>query len=300
MLADREYMRDRPFRVEWSATIVLMVVLTVVFLAQSINDVYVQSFVEQHLALTPAALKRGHVWQLFSFQFLHDGLMHLLGNLLGLWFFGRYIENVLGTRRFLFAYFGAGVLGGLLQVALMILFPERYGGWVVGASAGVMGVFAIFCRLEAASEIRWNFILPIRAEVLLWITLGISLFFTLVPSPRGGGAAHAAHLGGLLAGLAFVKLRWHQDFRPLPWFAWWQAWRTRGAHEPARVIPVRRGVFRRANVHRAAPTPEVPSEQFMSQEVDPILDKISQHGMQSLTDREKKILEAARAKMAKR
>jgi membrane associated rhomboid family serine protease len=301
MLADREYMRDRPFRVNWSASIVLMVALGIIFAIQCVNDVYVESFIERYLALTPFAFTRGYVWQFVTFQFLHVDLWHVLCNLLGLWFIGRFIENVLGTRRFLLAYFGAGVIGGLLQGLLMVLFPGRFAPWVLGASAGVMGVFAIFCRLEAGSDIRWNFILPIRAEVLLWITLGISLFFTLVPSPRGGGAAHAAHLGGLLAGMAFVKLRWHQDFRPLPWFEWWRSLRSRRG-DPARVIPVRRGVFRRASTQRApaAPAEDLPSEQFMSQEVDPILDKISQHGIQSLTEREKKILEAARAKMARR
>jgi hypothetical protein len=51
---------------------------------------------------------------------------------------------------------------------------------------------------------------------------------------------------------------------------------------------------------RAVEPVEVPADEFISKEVDPILDKISQHGIQSLTDREKKILEAARSKMAKR
>lgn len=100
------------------------------------------------------------------------------------------------------------MLGGLLQCVLMVLFPQHFGTFVFGASAGVMGIFAIFARLEAHSIVRLNFILPIRTDVLLWITAAISLFFTLVPSQRGGSAAHAAHLGGLLAGLAWVKFGW--------------------------------------------------------------------------------------------
>jgi len=90
--------------------------------------------------------------------------------LLGLWFFARFVENVLGTKRFLIAYFGSGIIGGLLQCALMLLFPEHFLPFVFGASAGEMGIFAIFCRLQADSQIRWNFVLPIRADMLLWIT----------------------------------------------------------------------------------------------------------------------------------
>ncbi len=58
----------------------------------------------------------------------------------------------------------------------MLLFPEHFPPFAFGASAGIAGIFAIFCRLQADSEIRWNFVLPIRADVLLWITAAISFF----------------------------------------------------------------------------------------------------------------------------
>ena len=309
MLNDRPYMRQGYGRVPLQASVVLMVVLVVAFALQCINDVYFKSVVEGWLALTPLALARGYVWQLLTFQFLHVDLWHLAGNLLGLWFFGRFVENVLGTKRFLIAYFGSGVIGGLLQCVLMLLFPHHFQPFVFGASAGGMGVFAIFCLLESGSEVRWNFFLPIRADVLLWITGGISLFFTLVPSHRGGCYAHAAHLGGILAGLAWVKLGWHQDFRTLPWEGLWE--RVRSAfHKPLfrpRVVRRPRQLVRTAATKPSLwrqPKPPVEEEltpgEFISREVDPILDKISQHGIQSLTDRERQILEKARAKMAKR
>lgn len=302
-------MRDNPgggtIRFKASASVVLMVVLVIAFVLQCINDVYVQSLVERWLALTPAALAHGYLWQLFTFQFFHASLWHLLGNLMGLWYFGRFVENVLGKRRFLIAYFGAGVLGGLLQCVLMLLFPEHFGRFVFGASAGVMGIFAIFARLEAQSIIRLNFILPIRTDVLLWITAAISLFFTIVPSARGGCTAHAAHLGGILTGLAWVKFGWHHDFKPLPWedllgrLRFWQPSQTRRRkNELARAASSRRGRSWRTSSVQAEP--EAAPEEFISKEVDPILDKISAHGLQSLTERERKILDAAQKKMSKR
>ena len=281
-----------------------MIVLVITFAFQCINDVYVESVIEDTLALTRAAFTRGHIWQLLTFQFLHGSLWHLIGNLMGLWFFGRLVENILGTSRFLVAYFGCGVVGGLLQSALMVLFPTHFGLFVFGASAGVMGVFAIFARLESGSEIRLNFILPIRAGVLLWITVGISLFFTLVPSPRGGGTAHAAHFGGILAGLAWVKLGWHRDFIVLPWenlLGRLRFWRPFQAHsrkqELVRAALARSRPWRSAGVKAE---PDLAPEEFISREVDPILDKISAHGIQSLTERERKTLADAQKKMAKR
>src|SRR4051812_35285711 len=103
-LADRHYMREGRRYGPLSATVVLMVVLTLAFALQCVNDVYVNSMVEFWLALTPLALTKGYVWQLLTFQFLHVSLWHLIGNLAGLWFIGRFVENILGTKRFLAAY----------------------------------------------------------------------------------------------------------------------------------------------------------------------------------------------------
>lgn len=281
----------------------MMVILTGTFALQCINDVYLESLFDRKLALTPLALTAGHVWQFLSFQFLHVSIGHLIGNLLGLWFFGRFVENVLGTKRFLTAYLMCGVAGGLLQCVLMVLFPQHFAPFVFGASAGVVGMFAVFCRLQADSEVRVYFVLPVRADILLWITGGISLFFTLVPSNRGGSSAHAAHLGGILAGLAWVKLGWHRDFVQLPWENWFRRSgglrSRRGQPEVRRSAPLRKGAWRKATTD-SPQCEDIPSAEFISQEVDPILDKISAHGIHSLTDHERQVLDAARKKMARK
>jgi membrane associated rhomboid family serine protease len=282
-------------------TNILMVVLIVVFAVQCVNDVYLQSFLERWLALTPECFSKGYLRQLLTFQFLHGGLGHIAGNLICLWFFGRFVENVLGKQRFLIAYFGCGIVGGILQTLLMTFFPAHFGMFTYGASAGVAGIFAIFVLLLPTSEVRLYFLLPVPAMALLWVMFGISLFFTLVPSPRGGGIAHAAHLGGILAGIAWVKLGWHRDFVRLPWEGWFNGRRLRERRErkreSARVASLKIPGVSRGKSEEPA---NLPSEEFISREVDPILDKISQHGIQSLTERERKILEAARNKMAKR
>jgi membrane associated rhomboid family serine protease len=308
MLGDRDYMRDepspaRPLRFRWSASVTLMGVLIGCFALQCFNDVYVRTPAERWLALTRGGLASGHFWQLLTFQFLHGGLWHLAGNLIGLWFFGRFVEQVVGWRRFLVVYFGAGVAGGILQGVLMLLLPSHYGAVLFGASAGVAGVFAVFALLERDSEVRLYFILPIRAMTLLLIFGGIALFFTLVPSPRDC-TAHAAHLGGLLAGAAWVKLGWHRDSVTLPWErgrARERRWGPLGAWQRKREL-VRAAAVRRSPWQRAGnePPADLSAEEFISKEVDPILDKISAQGIQSLTERERHILEAARKKMERR
>ena len=303
MLEDRDYMRSPSRGLPWSATKIMSVVLVVAFIFQNAFDAYSRTPIEYWLALTPACFLKGWVWQLITYQFLHGGLLHIAFNLITFWWIGHYVEGVLGKQRFLVAMLGCGVVGGILQGVLMIISP-RFGTGALGASAGVAGLFAIFALLERDMQVRLYFILPVRAITLLWAFGIISLFFVLVPSP-GMRIANAAHLGGLLAGIAWVKLGWHHDYVRLPWEGFFERWSHSRSFGPRRR---RREMVRTPSTRtppwsrrpqREDPT-ELPSEEFISKEVDPILDKISAHGIQSLTERERKILEAARNKMAKR
>ena len=177
----------------------------------------------------------------------------------------------------------------------MVLFPGHYGTFVYGASAGVSGIFAIFATLYGKQEIRLNFILPVRADILLWISLGIAAFFTLVPSPRSG-VAHAAHLGGLLAGIAIVRMRWHQDFRELPWDGLlMKAKRMFGRQRHIRLVP---DSGKRTPRRDKSVKPN--NADFIASQIDPILDKISSEGIESLTEKERKILEKSRGKKGRK
>jgi membrane associated rhomboid family serine protease len=269
----------------------LMIILTVCFALQCINDIYLKTTAEGWLGMSTFGLRNWYLWQLATFQFLHLNLWHLIGNVMTLWFIGRHVEAVLGSKRFLFAYFVSGFGGGILQGALMLIFPVHFGPIVFGASAGTTGIFAIFAIMEGQSEIRVNFILPIKARVLLYIVAGISLFFTLVPTPREGGVAHAAHLGGILAGIAF--LRWDSARMTVNWNP------LQGRRRKRQLVQAA-AQFTRWRGQRDERAAELPPGEFISREVDPILDKISAHGIHSLTPRERQILEAARSKMGKR
>src|SRR5882724_8357304 len=199
MLDDRNYMRPdyRPpsFGLRMPATTLVMAALVVAFALQQIDIGYFGGSHLAHLFLNSEDLRRGYVWELLTFQFMHAGLLHLGCNLLGLWGFGRYVEDRLGKAHFLKIYFLSGIAGGVLQGVLGLIFPQVFGGPTIGASAGVFGLVAAFSLMEPEALIMAFFVLPIRAKYLLYISAGIALFFVIVPASQG--ISHAAHLGGI-------------------------------------------------------------------------------------------------------
>jgi membrane associated rhomboid family serine protease len=193
----------------WPATITLLAVNVGVYLLQL--TVLKETFVDARLALSVDGLRQGFVWQLLSFQFLHGSIWHLLFNCWALFMFGREVEWVLRTPRFLIMYFTGGIVGGLFQVFVMLMWPQYFGtGAVVGASAGIFAVVAAFAMLFPHRQlILLLVVVPIKmkARSMLWLSLiitaaGISLPHTWIAVILGGNVAHAAHLGGILTGLA--------------------------------------------------------------------------------------------------
>jgi membrane associated rhomboid family serine protease len=292
MLADRAYMREPTWRrPRLSVTVVLMAISIAVFLLQLIGP-STFGWLFGHLALSCKGLERGLIYQLITYQFLHGGFLHLLFNMITLWFFGRAVEDRLGSRRYLELYFASGIIGGLLHVSLGWIFPESFGrASVVGASASICGLIAAFAALDPEQLVLFFFI-PMRAKWLFYISLGIALIFVLAPNQSN--IAHAAHLGGLLTGWAYIRFvlpgRWR-----MPGWPWFQ-------RRPRKIVKLpRTATFLKASSsrRRALAAEDLPPAEFISREVDPILDKISAHGIQSLTERERKILEAARERMGR-
>jgi len=214
-----------------------------------------------------------------------------------IWFAGRQIEETLGKPKFLSLYLIAGVLGGLLQCLLSwagFLPPAG----VVGASAGVSGLIAAFAMILWNRELTFliMFIIPVtmRAKYLLLVLVVIDVAGL---AAGGTGIAHGAHLGGVLWGVIFVLLfvqggTW-SGAEPL-----WERLRDRFyAGRERRVVTIDGGARAYSrNDSNSGPVEEV---DFVEAEIDPILDKISEKGIQSLDDRERTILEQARKKMGR-
>jgi membrane associated rhomboid family serine protease len=158
-------------------------------------------------------------------MFLHGGLAHLGGNMLFLWVFGNNVEDVLGRKRFVLFYLGTGVAAALAQIAVGAasgdLFTPMVGA--SGAISGVLGAYLVlFPRARVLTVIPIFFFLK-----LSWIPAGFFLVvwfaFQLLPAfidGAGGGVAYMAHVGGFVAGFAYLKLtggrtRWRARR------AWW-------------------------------------------------------------------------------
>ncbi|HEV2694762.1 MAG TPA: rhomboid family intramembrane serine protease, partial [Verrucomicrobiae bacterium] len=161
MIDDRDYMREPEYRdpwfrgFHWSCTMSLIVVNLVVFAFMEINKAYnVAGFLKifQYFALSNEGLSHGHVWQYVTFQFLHLNQSHFVGNMIGLFFLGRMVEERIGGKRMLLMYLASGIFGGVLQTLLGLVFPAVFAGPVVGASAGVYGLLAALTALEPDAE----------------------------------------------------------------------------------------------------------------------------------------------------
>lgn len=246
-----------------------------------------------------------HPWSPITYMFVHGGFLHVFFNMLVLFFFGPPLERVWGGREFLKFYLVAGLGGALASVVLLPVPYVQTGAPMVGASGAIFGVMLAFAmRWPEARVYIWG-VLPMRAK---WF-VGLLALFTVWATFFGGGhVAHWAHLGGLVAGFAY--LRWGQGLsRALDRVADGVAGAfgsdARGSGRPRpRGVP-RSGSSsrgRRARGARDGRTREIPfpgsggsdgpeaSEQMLD-EVDRILDKIRERGLESLTDEEREFLD---------
>jgi membrane associated rhomboid family serine protease len=296
MLDDRSYMRESSGRRQWSVTFALLIINTAIFVLQELTKGYTQLLIHKYFALSTTGLAHGYIWQLFTYQFLHSGFLHLIFNLIVVYFFGRAIEDVLGRRQMLTLYLSSGAIGGLLQTLLAFALPEYFGGSVVGASAAGFGLVAAFATMFPQQQLTLLvfFVIPVtlRARTLLWMSIGIAIFFMLPPVSSGSTVAHAAHLGGILAGIAFIK--WIVQGEGFNWFH-----RRRSARAPWELVTANSAKSKLWPRGKPSDDEDLGPDEFISKEVDPILDKISEQGIHSLTEHERKVLEAARRKMGR-
>ena len=256
----------------------LIFINVVVFFAQLLCAAFQITVVTDLFALSGSQLRRGFVWQPITYMFLHADVWHILFNMLALWFFGREVEYFIGPKHFTRLYF----CGGLAGAALWLVFNLYSNAYVLGASAAVLGCVIAFATLFPDREVTLLlfFVLPVsmRARYLAIGTVLITV--ALLMSGGSTHVAHLAHLGGAALGYIYIK---QLGYGATPrWLLWFQS-------VGEKLRPRRR------------PQPRVVSdEEYMEEEVDPILDKIAREGMQSLTRRERKILEAAKDHLPKR
>lgn len=230
-------------------------------------------YISLHYLMLPADTSQLilHPWALITYMFLHNGVFHILFNMLVLYWFGGIFQEYLGKQKFIYTYFLAGIFGGLFYILCYNIFPYFSDSVAIskalGASAAVMGIVFGAATLLPNYSVVLAIFGPIRLKY-------IALFYFLIDlagitSSNSGG--HLAHIGGALFGFIYIK----QLQRGNDWTKY-----------PVKLMDGISSLFQRKKlkvVHK--------KETSVSQEdIDKVLDKISQSGYENLTAKEKEIL----------
>jgi membrane associated rhomboid family serine protease len=168
--------------------IVLIIINVVVYLAINIASYSGASIVE-YLALSRATVM-AEPWTILTSMFTHMDFMHLLANMITLYFYGSFLNRITGTPTFLWIYFGGGLLSAL--AVLLLSHPMSF---TIGASGAVFALGGALAVLVPNLKV---FIFPIPVPMPLWVAILIGfLLLAFIP-----GVSWQGHLGGLLFGLA--------------------------------------------------------------------------------------------------
>jgi membrane associated rhomboid family serine protease len=189
----------------------LIVANVVLYFLQTVEPV-----VTHALILLPAtALERP--WTIVTYMFLHGGILHILFNMIALYWFGPRVEERLGGRQFLLLYFLSGIGGALLSFAT----PNVA---ILGASAAIMGVMMAYAIYWPHERFLIYGVIPLEA----WLLVSLYIVMDVLGAGGIGGAgiAHFAHLGGAAVGFLYLKAL--QRMSPA------RAWQTKavGARPP--------------------------------------------------------------------
>jgi membrane associated rhomboid family serine protease len=181
----------------------LIISNVVVFIASRFIDV-----LRLRLGFMPQdVLTHGYIWQPFTYMFVHDGIFHILFNMLALWMFGVELERMWGSRYFTKFYLvsgvGAAVVQTLLSFVPLAALQQVYYIQTVGASGAVFGVLLAYAMYFPHRPIYMYFVFPIPAKYFVMIIGAISLLSSI--DGPGGGIAHTTHLGGLVAAYLYLK-----------------------------------------------------------------------------------------------
>ncbi|MBL7215455.1 MAG: rhomboid family intramembrane serine protease [Phycisphaerae bacterium] len=198
------------------------------------------------------------VWRVITYQFLHAGLGHIIFNLIVLYFMGPFVERSWGSKAFLKFYLICGAAGGVVYT-LLVLLKVLPAGMMVGASGGIYGLMAALAVMYPQMKVLLWGIIPMTMVRLVILLVIVSLL-TITFGKNVGG--EAAHLTGLAAGFIYVK------YKPL--LTRWRMERRKGDWSQKMQQQIR-----------------------FQQEVDRILEKVHQQGINSLSDKEKRILREA-------
>lgn len=253
--------------------VVLYALLTAQFLAfigQLILQSYAPAAIPDYLGLSYRGIDQAYAWQFLSALFLHGGVLQFACNLSILYFLGRDVESIFGQKHFLYLYLLGAVAG---ELGHLFLLPSTT--VLLAASGGVAAIVVAFGTILPELEIGASlfFVLPLKVKAkhvnyALFAVAGVLLF-----AQRDGVITHSAWLGGGCAGWLYAHLLGFG--------------RTSFVQRYLRARQLEQQRLRALSV-----------EDYIVEEIDPLLEKISRRGLASLTRGERRKLAEMRTKMA--
>lgn len=297
---DREYYRDGeggPSGIDASTMVFKLIIVNVLVYLANLLFGGPDSLITNNLKLQGDTLLHPlHWYQLFTAGFAHDpgnavtgpAIGHIFLNMLGLFMFGRFIEERLGPREFLWFYLAALLFGNLVW-AVKYLIQAQLGfiPWealsqyaVLGASGAVTAVIILFCLYYPTRSLYLFFLLRVPAWVVGLLIIGTNLLGEF-QAARGGGkaVAYEVHLAGALFAFAYWQLHWN--------FA--TTWRNLTGKRGGLTSVFRSGP--KLRVHEPIEEFDEPWDDELEAEADHLLEKVHTQGSDSLTARERKLLE---------
>ena len=236
-------------------------------------------------------------WSVISYMFLHYDVMHILFNMLWLYWFGAMFHQIFGTRRFVGLYFLGGIGGALLYMLAYNVLPlfSSTEGLLLGASASVLAIVAATAVRQPDYKVGLLFFGQIS---LKWIAI-VTIFIDVISIGSSNAGGHIAHLGGALVGAAFALA----DRRGTDITAWFNRAIDLIVNLTRRRPRVKVGNFHNSPFTRTKQQPRTDKQQYERDngrrnsmtpaeeaEMDEILKKIKLSGYSSLTAEEKRRL----------
>lgn len=270
---------------------VTVYVMMLFFGAFRIGHISLYQYFVQILGLMPIGYGF-YPWQLITYQFVHADFWHLFFNMVfGLWMFGKEVESVWGSNKFLFYYLFCGIVAGLAQLFLSPIL-ESVTGPTIGASGAIYGVLVAFAVMFPNQYIFLYFLIPIKVKYFVALLIIIGILSIGGPT----NVANLAHLGGALAGYLYILCErrfsygtriWRKRRQKPVYYTWSESSIGQNEVVDAKILNIEES--------NASKTKDEKAE--LQKRIDEILDKISRSGYQSLTEEEKKILFEASRKM---
>lgn len=262
----------KPFRYLCKPIRVLLIVNLVVFLAGMLFGPTIENKILAYGGLIPLGFTE--VWRFITYAFIHGGFWHFLFNMMMLWMFGDEVAENIGERKFLILYLGSAIFAGLFSIPFYLFGALNPYALIVGASGALMGVFVAYYKLFPDRMLLMFFVIPMKIKHAIWILILMDILL----SRTNDSVAHFTHLGGVVAGFAIMAIFQKRRNRPL--------FSRRNK---------RKKTFMGDDVLEGEVSYVDPDKQM-----DEILKKVKEDGLQSLTESERAYILKASERLRRR